>query len=108
MTPLVACTDRWGRTIVLSAAQWTAHVLAQRPGLALHADAVERSLTDPTLVRFDADHADRECFYRLGVLPAPLDRLYLKVVVAFDVAGGTVLTVYPTDRLKRGETPKWP
>ena len=89
-------------------AQWIGHIPAQRPGLAPYANAVERALTDPTFVRFDADHADRECFYRMGALPAPLDRLSLKVVVAFAAAGGTVLTVYPTDRLKRGEAPRWP
>jgi hypothetical protein len=85
------CADRFGREVVL----------------------YERAIARAQRIRIDATHRDRRCYYRRGVLPAPYDKDYLKVVVRFappdarGVVRGEVVTAYATPRLKRGETREW-
>lgn len=85
------------------------HVLAQHPELAAHLAAVAETLTDPERVMRDARFANRECFYRPIPLPAPLDRLYRKVVVEFpQVSVGEVVTAFLLPKIKRSEVQRWP
>ncbi len=73
---------------------------------------VERVLTDPDRVNFDAIHQDGENFYRRGVLQHPYDYDFVKVVVRYDDREGapvdTVISVYTTSHFRRaGERHKW-
>jgi len=113
MDALVDCVDRWGRRIVLTEAQWRTHVVDGHPPLVGQEEAVRAALTAPERVMLDADHADRENFYRRGALAAPHDHLYLKVTVDFaatrvdPLAPGFVVTAFPTDHIRRRERSKW-
>jgi hypothetical protein len=66
----------------------------------------------PDIIVSDFDNPDGLNYYRFGALPAPYDRLYLKVVVSFrhvDLSMvGDVITAYPTGRIARGEVQQWP
>lgn len=106
------CVDRWGRAIVLTEATWTLHIVPDRAPLAGNESAVRRALVAPQLVMRDRTRADRELFYRRGVLPPPYDHLYLKVVVAFlgpgeARIGGRVVTAFPTRRTRRRAEQRW-
>jgi hypothetical protein len=99
---------------VLTDWQWLCKILRDHPELTGHEASVERALTGPERVMHDVDHANGENFYRRRVLPSPLDRQYLKVVVRFRATGlggtaeGTVITAYTVRDLKRGERQRWP
>lgn len=113
-TIVLACVDPWRRPIVLTEARWVEHVLVQHGELATHLDAIEATLTGPAFLMRDRRRGDRENSYRPDLLPAPLDHLYLKVVVEFgpailtEPASGVVITAYPIPSLTIGETQLWP
>jgi hypothetical protein len=92
--------------------QWQYHI-RQHPELVGHTTAVEATITGAGRIQRDATHSDRRCYYRRGVLPAPYDRDYLKVVVRFgspDARGivrGEVVTACATPTLMRGEDREW-
>lgn len=109
-----ACVDPWRRPIILTEARWVGHVLVQHGELAPHLDAIEATLTSPAFLMRDRRRGDRENSYRPDLLPAPLDHLYLKVVVEFtptslgEPAAGVVITAYPIPSVTIGETQRWP
>lgn len=114
-SPLVACQDPAGRLVALTIARWVGHILPRHPELAEQQDAVLSTIEEPDEIRHDIEHRNRECYYRLGVLPDPFRRLYLKVCVEFgseDAFGrdaiAVVVTTFPVRRPKQGEVIKWP
>jgi hypothetical protein len=84
----------------------------RHPEIASHPDAVKWTIEAPDIIVSDFDNPDGLNYYRFGALPAPYDRLYLKVVVSFRQTGPTIVgdlvTAYPTGRLARGEVQQWP
>ena len=110
----LACADPWGRPISLTKARWVGHVLDHHAELAPHLYAVEVTLTRPERVTRDRRHDNRAVYYRAHLLPAPLDHLYLKVVVEFGRGGsdtataGVVITAYPVPDVTEGEVQLWP
>lgn len=101
--------DRWRREIIISQRQWMGHVLLQHPELMGQEEALVATPTNPEFVMRDTAFADRENFYRSGVLRPPHPNLYLKVVVEFRHTGaGEVVTAFPLFRIKRNEVQKWP
>lgn len=115
-TDLFACVDPWGRRITLTESQWFDHILVRHAELTPYRTAIERVLIAPTRLMSDTQYRERRNDYRENVLPAPLDRLYLKVCVEFKVLGvavgepilGRVVTAYPLPTVKRGEVQLWP
>lgn len=108
-TFMVRSIDRWRRAISISRQQWLGHVLVQHPELTDQLEALHATLMNPEVVMHDTIFEDRENVYRPGLLPSPLDHLYLKVVVAFrHTDAGEVVTAYPTSQIKPGEVQKWP
>ena len=111
---MLRCRDRWGREIVLPDYTWHNDILANHGELVGHLDAVDRTVRRPHRVTYDKDYSDREVSYRRGVLPAPYDRDYLKVVVEFrqsatvDLPRGRIVTAYTAERIKSGERSRWP
>ncbi len=111
---VLACVDPWGRRITLSGARWREHILVEHAELAQHLAAIEATLTGPTFLMRDRRRSDRENSYRPNVLPAPLDHLYLKVVVEFPPTvpeastSGIVITAYPIPGVTIGEAQLWP
>lgn len=104
------CFDQWGRRIRLAGSVWLTKIAI--PGR-IPADClaeVERAVTDPDFVMHDKAHAERECFYKAGILPSPQYRTFLKVVVEFAAGStdGVVVTAFPVGRLHRREIQKWP
>lgn len=114
MTDLLRYIDYQGREVTLSEQWWNKHVVESRPYLKdLHA-YVQLVLANPYRVLRDARHASRECFYRHRTLPGEYHHLYFKVVVQYRRTGlsgllvGTVVTAFPTPRIKAKEQPIWP
>ena len=97
--------DRWVREIILTEECWSVHIVHDHPVLrgsdALVADAV----TTPHRVMHDAEHEDRQVFYRLGRAPNVPRRLlhrYLKVCVEFGQSSSSRRPIHsPTTRAGR-------
>lgn len=110
MDVLASAIDPWDRLVVLSKTAWEGHILATRQELSGFENAVMDAVKSPDLVALDADHVNRECFYRNGGLPLR-PHLSLKVIVEFDECGaGRIVTAFPIQprRVKPGERIKWP
>lgn len=112
--PLFEGIDPIGRRVVARLRRWDGHVRDKHPEVVDHHPAVRAAIEAPTFVTRDADHPERENFYRFGTLPG-VDRHCLQVCVEFgpgDVSGnrsdGEVITAYPTRKLKRREVRIWP
>ena len=114
MADLLRCVDLHGRTVVLTVECWLYHILPDRAILSGQEQGICATVEGPTYIMRDVVHPNRECFYRFGAIPGALADHYLKVVVEYDVVGpggltvGTVVTAYPTDRLKSKEQRLWP
>jgi len=110
---LLSCFDQWGREIVLSDSRWQDHILPDHAELNGNLNSIRQAIEAPTGINFDETAVNGENFYRLGALPAPYDRYFLKVCVRFvllDVGGpwrGEIVTAYATNKEKRGEAVKW-
>lgn len=103
--------DPRGLSIRCEKKQWYRHVVAHRPGLEKHLDLVRQTIENPLMICSDATNPNREVYYSFGVLPAPFDKLYLKIVIEFsERAGkryGTVITAFTPDTPKTGEKVIW-
>jgi hypothetical protein len=100
--------DRWGRTIQLTAADWS-HVIDRHPELVTERPLILATISFPDIVTQDADYGDRENFYRvidwsIGGKP----RRSLKVCVQYEARGGKVVTTFRCPRIKRAEPQRWP
>jgi hypothetical protein len=114
MAELLHCTDRWGRDIILTDAQWDGHILPGHGELTGNLSCIREALENPTLVNHDVLNPNGENFYCLAALPAPFDQVYLKVCVRFTLLApngpwrGEVVTAYATTTVKPREAQKWP
>jgi len=108
---LFNATDPRGFCICCEKQRWYRHIVNHHPGLKDHLNLVKQTLEGPLMICSDATDPNREVYYNLGILPAPCDQLYLKVVVRFsERAGkrhGTVITAFITDSAKTGEKVIW-
>lgn len=109
------CFDPVGREVIARLGRWEDHIERRHPEIDEHFDAVQQTIESPELITIDPIDARRENFYRRGALPAPYDRIYLKVCVAYgpgNVLGtfqvGEVITAYPTRKIGRGEAQREP
>lgn len=109
------CFDPFKRNVVATLGHWERHIEGGHPEVDEHFEAAEATIRRPESLTLDAKHANRENFYRRGVLPPPYDKLNLKVCVAYGFADvfrtielGQVITAYPTKAVGRGETQRWP
>ncbi|MBA3642877.1 MAG: hypothetical protein H0W59_02270 [Chloroflexia bacterium] len=109
------CFDPLGREVVARLGQWKGHIEGRHPEVDEHFDSVQRAIERPEQITIDAINSNRENYYCRGALPAPYDRLFLKICVAYRPGNsletyqtGEVITAYPTKRIGRGEAPRWP
>ena len=111
MSILFDTTDPRGLSVRCEKKRWRQHIVAHHPGLENQLDLVKETIENPLMICRDATNPNREVYYSLGILPAPFDRLYLKIIVQFsERAGkryGTVITAYISDTPKTGEKPIW-
>ncbi len=112
---IVACHDPLGRLVALTLTRWVGHILVRHGELRGQDAVILSTIEEPDEIRVDIEHPNRECYYRLGVLPEPFNRLFLKVCVEYgpeDAFGreavGFVVTAFPLRRPKVGEGHKWP
>lgn len=90
------------------------HILPNHAELGGNEDAVAITLRSLDVIARDAERDSRESYYRVGALGGHYAGLFLKVSVQFvtpDENGaiqGTVITAYPTRRIKQGEDMLWP
>lgn len=110
MAHVLDCFDQWGRRIQLAERIWLTKIAIPGRIPANCLTEVEHAVTDPDFVMHDKVYAERECYYKAGILPSPQDRTFLKVVVEFAAgpAGGVVVTAFPVGRIHRREIQKWP
>ncbi len=112
---ILHCFDPLGREVVARRGQWEGHIESRHPEIDKHFDSVRRVIESPELITIDAINSNRENFYCRGTLPAPYDRLLLKICVAYGPGNflgtyqiGEMITAYPTKRIGRGEASRWP
>ncbi|MCC6313919.1 MAG: hypothetical protein IT337_07880 [Thermomicrobiales bacterium] len=113
--PVIACTDRWGRVVVVREYRWDTHIVSRHPELEGQYKAVEMAIRHPDVVKHDATFATGEAFYRSLTEPQRYAGRYLKVCIAFSPGDrpdayqtGEVITAYITSRIAKGERHKWP
>lgn len=82
MVDFIRCSDRGGRTVIASDAQW-AGILGFRPGFPQQLEAAIRAITQPDMMTQDREGSRREHYYRRSDLPFPYQRGYVKVSVDF-------------------------
>lgn len=111
MTEVFRCLDCRLREVVLTGYVWHEHILYDHNHLDGLDWCIHDAIQQPDVIRKDSVRANRECYYRAGVLPGSY-ALYLKVVVEFEKHGGlwlgTVVTAYEADHLKPKEKQVWP
>lgn len=114
MDALIESIDPRGRIIVLSVQQWVTHILPEHAELLGRETEIHVALKYPDIIASDIDHAARESYYRRGFVGGRRGILLLKVCVQFapcddeGIVRGTVITAYPTRRVKQGERAVWP
>jgi hypothetical protein len=74
--------------------------------------AIETTIVSPSQVNRDRGFADREVFYRRGVLPPPDRADFLKVVVRYRTTEGgedigEITTAYAVSVIEPGERVLW-
>lgn len=112
MTILLTCIDQWKREITLSADCWHNHVLRNHIIMDPYLNRVKKAVEDPSRVMLDRTSTYREAFYRDKLVPN--SRMLVKVCVEFDppdangIVRGQIVTTYLTNRIKAGESKKWP
>ncbi len=112
---ILHCFDPLGREVIARLGQWRDHIEDGHPEMNEHFASVQQTIERPEQINIDANYSNRKNFYRHGVLPAPYDRVYLKVCVAYGPGNalgtflrGEVITAYPTRRIGRREVQQWP
>ena len=74
-------------------------------------EAVRLAISHPLYVYRDARYFNRKVYYLPFVLPAPYDRFYLKVVVAYDMEGGRmkgqVITAFGEETVRESDELLW-
>jgi hypothetical protein len=110
----LTCLDPFGRLVFGAERRWAEHIDARHPEVNRFVAAVIGAVTDPDEIRRDVDRANRESYYRFGVLPDPHDNAYLKVCVSFGAEGplgwesvGAVVTAFRVAKPKREESLIW-
>jgi hypothetical protein len=109
---ILTCFDYAGRRVTLSDSNWVDHILDQHHEMRGNERSIESTLVSPHQVNFDRGHADREVFYRHGVLPPPDKGDFLKVVVRYyhnqdGEEVGEVVTAFAVDKVEPMEKFKW-
>lgn len=108
---IVRCVDVFGREVRLHTNTWHDHIIEKHTEFqSHHTDCIQEALMQPTIVTYDADRKNAECFYREGGHPDDdYGHLYVKVCVKFPGDGdvGYVSTALVTSRLKSNEARKW-
>jgi len=103
--------DPFGRSITLYKRRLD-HIEEDHGEMGNAVHLIQAAIERPVTIRRDAVHPDRESFYVLA--PALGPQMYVKVSVEFElpdhygIVVGTIITAFPTPRLKRGEQPIWP
>lgn len=111
MSILFDAVDPRGLSVRCEKKQWRRKIIAYHPELEGHQDLVKQTIEDPLMICSDATNPNREVYYNLDILPAPLDRFYLKIIVQFSERAekryGVVITAFVADKAKTGEKVIW-
>jgi hypothetical protein len=105
MLLLFTVVDPRGITISCSEQQWQEHVLLNHPFMEKRLDDVINTLQRPFLIFADSLKPDTNCYYQMHVK----NNRYMKVIVVLRTKQkAELITAYPTDSGKKGETLIWP
>lgn len=103
------CRDPEGRFVLISDRSWHTVISRDHPAVGEELAAAVATIEDPDMICEYADFADRDCFYRRGVVRR-FPNYWLKVVVAprsGDSETGFVLTAFIVDSVKGSEMVSW-
>jgi hypothetical protein len=111
-TAVVGCwDDPLGRSITLFQHRLD-HIEGDHGDMEDRVHLIRAAIERPVTIRHDAVRPDRESFYAHAAEFG--SDMYVKASVAFEapdlygIIAGTVITAFPTPRLKRGQQPLWP
>jgi hypothetical protein len=98
-------TDSRGSKVICTEETWYAKILGARPYMSDWIEDVKKAIINPHYICRDTVKENRYVYYKLQKHGSDS---YLKVVVKFDYSDkGIVITAYPTDSGKQGETIIW-
>ena len=103
---LINCYDCRQRQVWLETLHWERHVLSKRRFLTGKQHLVEQVIVNPDFIYRDIGDPQKENYY--ARVFAHLSNDFLKVVVDFSQGDhGFVVTAFPTNKPKSGETLLW-
>ncbi len=114
MEYVLESVDPRGRIVTLTVRQWTVHILPEHDEMVGREAEINAALEHPDLIASDVDHVSRDSYYRRGPFGGRHPGVLLKVCVQWasldddGIVRGTVITAYPTRRVKQGERVVWP
>ena len=103
--------DREGVPVFCNRETWEEHIARRHLEVSGPEEAVRLVISQPLYVYRDARYSNRKVYYLPFVLPAPYDRFYLKVVVAYDMEGGRmkgqVITAFGEETVRESDELLW-
>jgi uncharacterized membrane protein len=98
-------TDCRGMTISCSERNWYGKILGSRPFMETWLPIVMKAIRNPHFICKDSVKENRNVYYMFHQFD---DNKYIKIVVRFGSNNrGTVISAFPTDHGKEGETVIW-
>ena len=107
------CRDREGIRVVCSRETWLSHIVAEHPEMQGCESCVAATIEALYQVFQDRAFPDRKNLYRPFVLPKPMDRRYLRVVIEYKKRRfrkgltGYVMTAFPVENKRKGDILLW-
>lgn len=92
--------DPLDREIVLKTKTWNNHIVPGHPEVAGHLDLIKKTVEDPKYILKDRRRDTRENYLDLCSLPHTQNLQVIKVVVDFSAGIGSIVTAYPTERIR--------
>ncbi|NCO34786.1 MAG: hypothetical protein AUJ92_06920 [Armatimonadetes bacterium CG2_30_59_28] len=86
--------DALGNGVVLNGNQWNQHIVRRHPEVAPYEHKLRETVETPDCVYISEVRDDTRIFYKRHAETGKFQRLFLKVVVAYDTEPGYVLTAY--------------
>lgn len=106
--------DPQGRLVICSRAWWLAHIIPKHTELKDQEQRVASAIRSPDRIHQDATHPKRRVYYRHGILSAPYQNAWVRVVVEYPTVTfdsrlpASIITAFASENLKGEEELLWP
>ncbi len=106
MANVIDTIDCRGFRVFLTEKLWTQKILYARPWMLGWESLLLLALIKPNYIYKDADKSNRDAYYMIQINKKDQ---YIKIVVEFNTDNnGRIISAYPTDSIKKGESLIWP